>query len=368
MKTRAAVCYEPNTPLKVEEVELDEPKVNEVLIRITATGVCHTDLHFMKGEAPVGMPVVVGHEGAGIVEKVGPGVTTVQVGDHVVMMVSFSCGQCRFCAEGQPTMCTVGFSVMATATLPFCMEKRLHVGDQYMHHLFGLATFAEYAVVHERSCVKIREDAPLDVVCLLGCGLSTGMGASINVAGVKPGESIVIWGVGGVGLAAVMGARLAGAGKIIAVDKNPKKLALASKVGADCKVNASKGDPVSKVMELTGGGADYSIESAGKAETIQQAFSSIRSGGKCIVVGMAPIGSMVNIPSYEFLLGKTITGTIQGGIRHQLDIPRYVDMYMDGKIPLDKVISNRYHSLNEANEAFRALEAGEVIRSIIELR
>ena len=368
MKTKAAVCYEINTPLKVEEVELDEPQANEVLVKIVATGVCHTDLHFLKGEAPVGMPVVVGHEGAGIVEKVGPGVTTLQVGDHVVMMVSFSCGQCRFCAEGRPTMCTVGFTVMSTATLPFCMERRLHVGDQYLHHLFGLATFAEYAVVHERACVKIREDAPLDVMCLLGCGLSTGMGASINVAGVRPGESIVIWGVGGVGLAAVMGAKLAGAGKIIAVDKNPKKLAVAKKVGADATVNASKGDPLAKVMELSGGGADYTIESAGRAETIQQAFSSIHGGGTCVVIGMAPVDSVVTIPSYEFLLGKTITGTIQGGIRHQLDIPRYVDMYMDGKLPLGKLISNRYHSLDDANEAFRALEAGEVIRSVIELR
>lgn len=368
MKTKAAVCYEPNTPLKVEEVELDEPQVNEVLVRITATGVCHTDLHFMKGEAPVSMPVVVGHEGAGIVEKVGPGVTTLQVGDHVVMTVSFPCGQCGYCSEGRPTMCEVGFAVMATATLPFCMEKRLHIGDQYLHHLFGLATFAEYAVVHERSCVKIREDAPLDVMCLLGCALSTGIGASINVADVGPGESIVIWGAGGVGLAAVMGARLAGADKVIAVDINPKKLELARKVGAGSTVNASEGDPVAKVMELTGGGANYSIESAGKTETIQQAVSAIRRGGKCIVVGMAPIGSMVNILSYEFLLGKTITGTVQGGVRHQLDIPRYVDMYMDGRIPIDKVISNRYHGLNEANEAFRALEAGEVIRSVVMLR
>ena len=367
MKTKAAVCYEPNTPLKVEEVELDEPKANEVLVRLEATGVCHTDLHFLKGEAPVGMPVVVGHEGAGIVEKVGPGVSSLQVGDHVIMMVSFPCGHCRFCAEGRPTMCTTGFAVMTTATLPFCMEKRLHIGDQYMHHLFGLATFAEYAVVHERSCVKIREDAPLDVMCSLGCGFSTGIGASINTAGVRPGESIVIWGAGGVGLAAIMGAKLAGAGKIIAVASNDKKLALAKELGADHVVNYKQDEPVAKVMELTGGGADYSIESAGKAETIMQAFSAIHNGGKCVVVGMAPIGSMISIASYEFLLGKTITGTVQGDIRHQADIPRYVDLYMDGKLPLDKVISNRYHGLNEANEAFRALGAGEVTRSVIEL-
>ena len=370
MKTKAAVCYEPNTPLKVETVELDEPKVNEVLVRMTATGVCHTDLAFMKGEAPVTMPVVVGHEGAGIVEKVGPGVTTLKVGDHVVMMVSFACGGCRFCSEGRPTMCSVGFNVMATATLPFCGETRLHKGDQSLYHLFGLATFAEHAVVHERSCVKIREDAPLDVMCLLGCGVSKGIGASVYAAGVKPGESIVIWGTGGVGLAAVMGAKLAGAGKIIAVARNPKKLALAKTLGADYTVNASEGDPVAKVMELSGGGVDYAIETAGKAETILQAFGALHNGGKCIVVGMAPIGSMVNIPAYEFLLGKSIAGSVQGDIRHQADIPRLIDMYMDGKLPIDKLISKRYHGLNDANanEAFRALGAGEVMRSIVEIK
>ncbi len=364
MKMKAAILYEPNTPLKVERVSLDEPQVNEVLVKLVASGVCHSDLSFMKGEMPAPVPVVPGHEGAGIVEKVGPGVTTLQPGDHVIMMVSFSCGKCRFCNEGKPTQCVENLPTMAGAALPVSGTTRLSKGDQALHHLFGLACFAEYTVVHERSCVKVREDAPLDKICLLGCGITTGMGAAINTAGVRPGESIVIWGTGGVGLSAVIGAKLAGAGKIIAVARNPKKLALAKKLGADYTVNASEDDPVAKVMELTGGGADYAIESAGKLEVIQQAYASIHAGGKCVVAGMAPLGSAVSIQSYELLLGKTITGTVQGDIKAQLDIPRYVDMFMDGKIPFDKMISKIY-TLEQVNEAFEALEKGEVIRSVI---
>jgi S-(hydroxymethyl)glutathione dehydrogenase/alcohol dehydrogenase len=316
---KAAICYEAGAPLKVEEVTLDEPQVNEVLVKLMASGVCHSDLHFMKGEMFCAMPVVVGHEGAGIVEKVGPGVTTVQPGDHVIMMVSFSCGKCRFCIEGRPTMCVENMAIMAGSVLPISGTTRLRKGDQALHHLF--------------------------------------VGAAINTAGVRPGESIVIWGAGGVGLSAVMGAKLAGAGKIIAVASNDKKLALAKEFGADLVVNYKQDDPVAKVMELTGGGADYAIETAGSAEVIQQAYASIHSGGKCVVAGMAALGTSVSIQSYEFLLGKAITGTVQGDIRAQVDIPRYVDMFMDGKLPLDQV-----------NDAFNALEKGEVIRSVVKIQ
>jgi Zn-dependent alcohol dehydrogenase len=206
----------------------------------------------------------------------------------------------------------------------------------------------------------------LDKVCLLGCGVATGIGAAINTAGVRPGESIVIWGAGGVGLSAIMGAKLAGAGKIIAIARNPKKLALAREFGADHVVNASEEDPVAKVMELTGGGADYAIESAGKTEVMQQAYASIHNGGKCVVAGMAALGTTMTIQSYELLLGKTLTGTVQGDIKAQVDIPRFVDMFMDGKLPFDKLISKTY-TLNQVNEAFAALERGEVIRSVIKI-
>jgi S-(hydroxymethyl)glutathione dehydrogenase/alcohol dehydrogenase len=363
---KAAILYEAGTPLKLENVKLDEPQVNEVLVKLVASGVCHSDLHFMKGEMYCVMPTVAGHEGAGIVEKVGPGVTSLQPGDHVVLMVSFSCGKCRFCVEGHPTMCVENMPVMAGGVLPVCGSTRLSKGDQALHHLFGLACFAEYTVVHERSCVKIREDAPLDKVCLLGCGVATGIGAAINTAGVRPGESIVIWGAGGVGLSAIMGAKLAGAGKIIAIARNPKKLALARGFGADHVVNASEEDPVAKVMELTGGGADYAIESAGKTEVMQQAYASIHNGGKCVVAGMAALGTTMTIQSYELLLGKTLTGTVQGDIKAQVDIPRYIDMFMDGKLPFDKLISKTY-TLDQVNEAFAALEKGEVIRSVIRI-
>lgn len=360
---KAAVLYDPNTPLKVEKVTLEEPETNEVLVKIVATGICHSDLHFMKGEMPVPVPVVPGHEGAGIVEKVGPGVTTLQVGDHVVMMVSFSCGKCRYCIEGKPTMCVENLPIQSMATLPGG-GKRLHKDKNELNHLFGLASYAEYAVVHERSCVKVREDAPLNVVCLLGCGTSTGVGAAINSTGIKPGESIAIFGCGGVGLSAVIGAKLAGAGKIIAIDTLDKKLAMAKKLGADYLINASQDDPMAKVMEITGGGADYALECIGNVNVMAQAFASIRFGGKLIVVGMAPLGTTLSIATYEFLLGKTITGTVQGDINPQIDIPRYIDLFMDGRLPIDKLISKSY-TLDEINDAFKDLEKGETIRSII---
>lgn len=362
---KAALLFEPNTPLRVEEVTLDEPQDQEVLVKLVASGVCHTDLHFIKGDSPSAMPVVLGHEGAGIVEKVGPGVTALKPGDHVIMMVAFSCGKCRFCIEGRPTRCMENLPVMMGGALPGG-AKRLHLKDQEVHHLFGLATFAEYAVVHERSCVKVREDAPLDVVCLLGCGTSTGIGSAINIAGVKPGESIVVWGTGGVGLAAIMGAKLAGAGKIIAVDMLDRKLQKAKELGADCLVNASDGDPVAKVFELTGGGADSALECIGNVNVLAQALASIHTGGKCVLVGSTPLGAMLNLMPEEFILGKTLTGGIQGDIRAQIDIPRYIDMFMAGKLPIDKLISRSYR-LEKVNDAFDALIKGEVIRSIIRM-
>ncbi len=360
---KAAVLYEPNTPLKVEDLTLDDPQENEVLVKLMATGVCHSDLHFMKGEMPVAVPVVMGHEGAGVVEKVGPGVTTLQPGDHVVLMVSFSCGKCRYCHEGRLTMCVENLPIQMMATLPGG-GKRLRKGDQEIHHIFGLACFAEYTVVHERSAVKIREDAPFDAVCLLGCGTTTGLGAAINTAAIKPGQSVAVFGCGGVGLSAVMGARLAGAGKIIAVDILDQKLETARELGADVLINASKEDPQQKIAELTGIGADAAIECIGNVDVMLQAFGSIHNGGKCVVAGMAPLGAVLNIAPFEFLLGKTITGSVQGEINPFEDVPRYVDMFMEGKVPFEKMITKSY-GLEEINEAFEALEKGEVVRSVI---
>lgn len=362
---KAAVLYEVNKLLSVEDIQLDEPQGQEVLVRLVASGVCHSDLHCIKGDIPQPLPMVLGHEGAGVVERVGPSVTTLQPGDHVVLMVSFSCGKCRYCVEGRPTMCVGNMDTLAMGSLPGG-AKRLRKGDQELSHFMGIASFAEYTVVHERQAVKVREDAPLEVVCLLGCGVSTGIGAAINTAGVRPGESIAIYGCGGVGLSAVMGAKLAGAGKIIAIDTLDKKLEMAKDLGADYVINTSREDPQSKVMELTGGGADYAIECVGNVEVMATAMGSIHGGGKCVIMGSAPIGSMLSIAPYEFLLGKTITGSVQGGIRPFIDIPRFVDLFMDGKLPIDRLITKTY-SLEEVNDAFEALEKGKVMRSVIKL-
>lgn len=365
---KAAVLYEPNTPLKVEEVDIDDPQANEIMIKTEAVGVCHSDLHFMKGEMPIPTPVVMGHEGCGIVEKVGPGVTSVQPGDKVVTMVSFSCGKCRYCAEGRPTMCVENLPIQMMGELPFYAGKRLRKGEQELCQIFGLGSFAEKCVVHERSAVKVRQDAPSEVVCLLGCGVATGMGAAINTAGVRCGESIVVYGCGGVGLSAIMGAKLAGAGVIIGVSRSQIKLDMARELGADHVINPKEGeDPVAKVKELTGGaGADYSIEAAGATTAMEQAFASIHNGGKCVIAGMSALGTMTTFAPFEFLLGKTITGSVQGGIVPTIDIPRYVDMYMAGKLPIDKLISKTF-SLDKINDAFEALENKTILRSVIKM-
>jgi len=327
--------------------------------------VCHSDLHLMKGDMPQTTPFVPGHEGAGIVEKVGPGVTTVQPGDHVILVVAFSCGKCRFCIEGKPTMCVENLPIQMMGTLPGG-HTRLHKGDQVIQHLFGLACYAEKVVVHERSAVKIREDAPLDVCCLLGCGASTGIGAAINSTGIRPGENIAIFGCGGVGLSAVMGARLANAGAIVAVDVIDSKLEKAMELGATHTVNASQDDPSAKITELLGSGVDYAIEFIGNVNVTAQAFASIRSGGTLIVAGMAPLTDMLTIAPFEFLIGKTITGTVQGDVVAPIHIPQYVDMYMAGRLPIDKLVTRTY-KLEEINEAFEAMQKGEVIRSVIKM-
>ncbi len=361
---KAAVLYEVNTPLKIEELTLDEPQANEVLVKIQAVGLCHSDLHFMKGEMPQPLPFVPGHEGAGVVEKVGPGVTTLKPGDHVITMVTFNCGKCHYCYKGQPAWCVENLPIQMMATLPYG-GIRLHKGDQAIHHLFGLACYAEKVVVHERSAVKIRDDAPLEVACLLGCGTSTGISTVLNTAGVKAGESIAIFGCGGVGLSAVMGAKLAGA-KIIAVDVLDSKLKMAKELGADHVINATKDDPQAKIMEILGGGANYAIECIGNVDVMLKAFGSIRARGLFVVTGMAPITAMLNIAPFEFFLGKSITGSVQGDIIPQIDIPRYVDLYMEGKLPIDKLITKSY-SLDQINKAFEDLQNGKLIRGVIKI-
>jgi Zn-dependent alcohol dehydrogenase len=363
---KAAILYEYNTPLKVEDVTLDDPQGNEILVKLEVTGVCHSDLHFMKGDVPLTTPFVPGHEGAGIVEKVGPNVTTLQPGDHVILMVAFNCGKCRYCYAGRPTLCVENLPIQMMATLPGGVF-RLHKGDQNIHHLFGVACFAEKTVVHERSAIKVREDAPLDVVCTLGCAVGTGLGMSIRTAEIRPGESIAVFGCGGVGLSAIMGAKLAGAGTIIAIDTLDNKLQKAKELGADHVINASQvEDPPAKVSEITGGGADYAVECIGNVNVMLQALGSVGIGGTCILAGMAPLGNTLNLEPWHLLLGKKIMGSTQGDMIPQIDIPRYVDLFMAGKLPIDKLITKSY-KLDQINEAFEALEKGEVIKSVIKL-
>ncbi len=363
---KAAICYETNKPLQIEDVTLDDLQEHEILVKLEACGVCHTDVHFAKGETPIPLPLVMGHEGAGIVEKVGPGVTRLQPGDHVLLTITFSCGECQPCLNGRPMVCVQNLPVMGGAVLPVNGQTRLRKGDQSLHHFFGLACFAEYTVVHERSAVKIREDAPLDVVCTLGCGVSTGLGASMKAAKIEPGESVVIYGCGGVGLAAIMGAKLSNAGKIIAVDTLDQKLEKAKELGATHTINANKDNPVMVVMELLGNGADCAIECIGNVNVMSQAVGSVRSGGRVIIAGMAPLMDTVNIPAYEFMMGKTIAGTVHGNIRAHADIPMFIDLYMEGKLPIDKLITKTY-KLDQVNDAFAALEAGETLKSVIKL-
>ncbi|MBM4445096.1 MAG: Zn-dependent alcohol dehydrogenase [Chloroflexi bacterium] len=362
-KMKAAVLYEPNTPLRVEEVTIDDPQEGEVMVRIVATGICHSDLMPLKGQVPGPLPLVPGHEGAGVVEKVGRGVTGLKAGDHVVLPVIFNCGRCRYCVEGQPALCSEVLPAHLMGTLPGG-GRRLHRGGQDLHLFYSQGSFAEYVVVSERTAVKVPREAPLDVMCLLSCRATTGVGSVVNRAGLRAGESIVIYGCGGVGLSAVMGARLAGAGKIIAVDLLDGRLDLARELGADFVINASREDPKQRALEITGGGADYAIESIGNVAVMAQAFGSIHSAGTCVLVGAAPMADVLSLFPFEFLLGKTMKGSLLGNVRTMLDVPRYIDLYLQGRLPLEKLTAE-YFTLDRVNEAIAAVDRGEVIRAVI---
>lgn len=358
-KIKAAVLYKYNTPFKVEEVELEAPQEGEIKVKIMAVGVCHTDVHAAEGHLPVPVPAVLGHEGAGIVEEVGKGVTTVKPGDHVVLTAAF-CGRCRQCATGLPIMCEVFSPLLFQGTL-LRGERRLRKNGQKINHAFIQSSFAEYAIVNQEAAVKIREDAPLDKMALFACGASTGIGSVVNVARVEMGASVAIFGCGGLGISAVIAAKLIGAGKIICVDVSENKLKAARDCGASHVINPKKEDPVARIIELTGGGADYTFEFVGNVDVIAQALYAVRTGGKCISAGAAPGELKVNA---QALLSKTITFPMIGGIYPTLHIPRWVDLYMQGKLPIDKLVTRTY-PLSEINTAVEALKKGEALRSIL---
>ncbi|MEE8471369.1 MAG: Zn-dependent alcohol dehydrogenase [Dehalococcoidia bacterium] len=367
MKMKAAVLEGLNTPLVIEEVELDDPKDEEVLVKLVATGICHSDLHCIKGDLSVALPIVLGHEGAGVVQKVGRNVTELKAGDKVIVTVAPYCGKCPACMMGVPTSCeTFPQTAMLMGSMADGTKRLRRKNGDELSHFMAQSSFAEYAVVHESAVVKVREDAPLDVVCLLACGASTGIGAVINKARVKAGSSVAVFGCGGVGLATIMAARLVGAHPIVAVDLLDSKLEMARELGATCLVNASEGDPVATIATECEGGVDYSFEVIGSPAAMTQAFHSLypRPGGMAVILGLAPIGETFSIEAWRFMREVVITGCTVGSIRPRVDIPHYVDLFMTGRLPLDKLVSAHY-PLEKVNDAIKATLEGSIIRGVI---
>ena len=360
---KAAVLYEYNQPLVVEDVELDDPKAGEVHVRIAAAGVCRSDLHFMKGEARIALPTVLGHEGSAVVQRVGEGVTSVKPGDHVILSFVPGCGRCHFCTIGRPNLCD-----RHAATGPYLYDgtTRLHKGEQRISHMGKVACFAEEAVVPEAGCVPVSSDFPMDCAALIGCSATTGIGAAILTAGVEAGSSVAVVGCGGVGLNVLQGARLSNAGQVIAVDLDEGKLEFAMKFGATHAVNASDEDAVARVKEITGGlGADYTFEVFGSARTIETAYAMARKGGTVTVVGIAPAGDEASIDAVSLTRNeKVLKGSYYGSARPPVDFPRMVEMYRSGKIDLDGLITRRYR-LDQINQAYDDLDRGEVGRGVI---
>lgn len=359
---KAAVLYEKHQPLKVEELALDPPRRGEALVNLAASGVCHSDLHYIKGDREHPMPVVLGHEGAGTVEEVGPDVTYAKPGDHVVLSFVPTCGRCSYCVNGRYNLCEARYRLRGNL---LDGTKRLHKGRQEICHFNGLSTYGEYAVVPEDSLVLVRKDAPLDKLALIGCGVPTGVGAAIHTAKVQPGSRVVVIGIGGVGLNVVQGAALAGAETIIAVDIRGTKLEHALEFGATHLVNAATEDVVARVRDITKGEmADYAFEVIGSVDAINQALHTTRRGGVTVAVGVAPTGAQLTIDPDFLHQDRALLGCTYGSCYPRADMPKLVDLYMAGKLKLDELITRTF-SLEEINTAFDLLDRGEVARSII---
>ncbi|HKT84717.1 MAG TPA: zinc-dependent alcohol dehydrogenase family protein [Novosphingobium sp.] len=375
MRIRAAVLramgapapYANSKPLRIEDVELDPPGAGEVLVRIVAAGLCHSDLSVINGSRPRPMPMAIGHEAAGIVVATGDGVDDLAPGDHVVMVFMPSCGHCLPCSEGRPALCVPGAEANGKGEL-LTGAIRLHeagTGDRLHHHL-GCSAFADHAVVSRRSLVKIDKDVPLDHAALFGCAVLTGMGAVVNTAGVKPGQSVVVVGLGGVGLAAVLGAIASGAAQIVAVDLDDAKLALARELGATATVNARSEDCVDQVRALTGGGADFAFEFAGVARALENAYAMTRRGGMTVTAGLPPPDAKLGI-NIVSLVGeeRTLKGSYIGTCVPVRDIPRYLDLYKRGRLPIDRLMSGKI-ALESINEGFDRLHDGSVVRLVVD--
>jgi S-(hydroxymethyl)glutathione dehydrogenase / alcohol dehydrogenase len=368
MKTRAAVAYQAGKPLVIEEVELDGPKAGEVLIEVKATGVCHTDEFTLSGADPEGLfPVIFGHEGAGVVLEVGAGVTSLKKGDHVIPLYTPECRACKSCLSRKTNLCTAIRATQGKGLMPDG-TSRFSIGKTPVHHYMGCSTFAQHTVLPEIALAKIREDAPFDKVCYIGCGVTTGLGAVFFTAKVTPGANVVVFGLGGIGLNVVQGARIAGADKIIGVDINPAREPLARRFGLTHFVNPKevKGDLVPYLVELTGGGADYSFECVGNVELMRQALECCHRGwGESIIIGVAGAGQEIRTRPFQLVTGRVWRGTAFGGARGRTDVPKIVDWYMDGKIDIDSLITHKL-PLAEINQAFDLMRTGQSIRTVIE--
>jgi len=367
MDTRAAVAFKAGDPLSIETVQLDGPRDGEVLVEIKATGVCHTDEFTRSGADPEGaFPAILGHEGAGVVVDTGPGVTSVSKGDHVIPLYTPECRQCDYCTSGRTNLCqaireTQGRGVMPDGT------SRFSLGGEPVLHYMGTSTFSNFTVLPEIAVAKVRKDAPFDKICYIGCGVTTGIGAVINTAKVRPGDNVVVFGLGGIGLNVVQGARLVGADMIVGVDINPARKALAEKFGMTHFVNPNEvgDDLVPHLVDLTNGGADHSFECIGNVQTMRQALECCHKGwGESTIIGVAGAGQEISTRPFQLVTGRVWRGTAFGGARGRTDVPKIVDWYMEGKINIDDLITHTM-PLDKINDAFDLMHAGESIRSVV---
>ena len=367
MDVRAAVAHKAGAPLTIETVQLDGPKAGEVLIEIKATGICHTDEFTRSGADPEGLfPCILGHEGAGVVVDIGPGVASLKKGDHVIPLYTPECRQCKSCLSGKTNLCTAIRATQGKGVMPDG-TSRFRLGREMVHHYMGTSTFANFTVLPEIAVAKIREDAPFDKVCYIGCGVTTGIGAVINTAKVEPGANVVVFGLGGIGLNVIQGARIAGCDMIVGVDINPKRKKLAEKFGMTHFVNPKevKGDLVAHLVELTKGGADYSFECIGNVDVMRQALECCHRGwGQSIIIGVAGAGQEIKTRPFQLVTGRVWRGTAFGGAKGRTQVPKIVDWYMDGKINIDDLITHTL-KLEDINKGFDLMHEGASIRSVV---
>ncbi len=366
MKTRAAVAWKVNAPLSIEEVDLEGPRAGEVLVEIKATGICHTDLYTLSGADSEGLfPSILGHEGAGVVLEVGAGVTTLKAGDHVIPLYTPECRQCKSCLSRKTNLCTAIRATQGKGLMPDASSRFSQNGKPLFHYM-GTSTFANHIVVPEIALAKIRSDAPFDSACYIGCGVTTGVGAVLFTAQVEPGANVVVFGLGGIGLNVIQGAKMVGANKIIGVDLNPKREAIARQFGMTHFVNPKDHENVvDHLVQLTDGGADYSFECIGSTTTMRQALECCHRGwGKSVIIGVAEAGKEISTRPFQLVTGRVWMGTAFGGARGRTDVPKIVDWYMDGKINIDDLITHRL-PLERINEGFDLMKAGESIRSVV---